>query len=77
MLTYVQDNEEDSPKPYFGSGTFEERLEEYYKKEESDDSTYFLISKKAANVLAFWFFNQASDKQSFDELMQKVESGEF
>jgi hypothetical protein len=77
MLTYVQAPDEDQPKPYFGGGDFETRLEEYYKKEESDDSVYFLIAKKAATILAFWFFNQASDKESFDDLMKRVESNEL
>lgn len=76
MLTYFKEDEEDY-KPYFGPGTFEDKLEEYYKKEESEDSTYFLIAKKAATILAFWFFNQASDKESFDDLMKRVESNEL
>jgi hypothetical protein len=77
MLTYIQNCEDEYPKPYFGVGDFEDRLEEYYKKEESDDSLYFLITKKAATILAFWFFNQASDKDSFDDLMNRVEKNEL
>jgi hypothetical protein len=77
MLTYIQNSEDEYPKPYFGAGDFEDRLEEYYKKEESDDSLYFLITKKAATILAFWFFNQASDKDSFDDLMNRVEKNEL
>ncbi len=46
MLTYIQEEGEENPQPYFGKGDFEERLEEYYKKEESDDSLYFLIAKR-------------------------------
>ncbi len=77
MLTYIQEEGDENPQPYFGRGDFEERLEEYYKKEESDDSVYFLIAKKAATILAFWFFNQASDKESFDGLMAKIENNEL
>ena len=77
MLTYIQEEDEESPKPYFGSGDFEEKLEEYYKREESEDDLYFLITKKAATVLAFWFFNQASDKESFDSLMKRLENNEL
>jgi hypothetical protein len=76
MLTYIQENEDDSPKPYFGAGSFEDKLEKYYEKEESEDDVYFLIAKKAATILAFWFFNQASDKDSFDDLMKRVENNE-
>lgn len=77
MLTYVQGSDDEQPKPYFGAGDFEDKLEQYYKKEESDDSLYFLITKKAATILAFWFFNQASDKDSFDDLMKRLESNEL
>jgi len=77
MLTYIQEEDEETPKPYFGSGDFEEKLEEYYKREESEDNLYFLITKKAATVLAFWFFNQASDKESFDSLMKRLENNEL
>lgn len=77
MLTYIQEEEDDGPKPYFGSGDFEDKLEEYYKREESEDGLYFLITKKAATVLAFWFFNQASDKESFDSLMKRLENNDL
>jgi hypothetical protein len=77
MLTYIQSSEDENPAPYFGSGDFEDKLQEYYKKEESEDSVYFLIAKKAATILAFWFFNQASDKESFDTLMKRVENNEL
>lgn len=74
MLTHSQSETDDEPKPFFGDGDFDARLEEYYKKEEEDDEFYFLVTKKAATVLAFWFFNQASDKESFDSLMKRVET---
>lgn len=77
MLTYIQGVDDENPTPYFGSGDFDDKLAEYYKKEESDESLYFLITKKAATILAFWFFNQASDKDSFDDLMKRVESNEL
>lgn len=77
MLTYVQGADDEHPKPYFGIGDFDDKLEEYYKKEETDDSLYFLITKKAATIFAFWFFNQASDKDSFDDLMKRVETGDI
>ena len=77
MLTYIQEEADDVEVPLFGKGDFDERLEKYYEKEESEDSLYFLIAKKAATVLAFWFFNQASDKKSFDSLMEKLENNEL
>lgn len=75
-LTYIQEETDEEAVPYFGDGDFEDRLEEYYTREESDDPVYFLIAKKAATILAFWFFNQASDKESFDTVMKRLENDE-
>lgn len=77
MLTFIQEEDDEKPTPYFGDGDFEDRLNEYYKKEESEDSLYFLIAKKAATIFAFWFFNQASDKSAFDNLMKRIENNEL
>jgi hypothetical protein len=77
MLTHIQEEGDENPKPFFGKGSFEDKMEEYYKREEGEDPLYFLITKKAATVLAFWFFNQASDKDSFDGLMKRLESNEL
>jgi hypothetical protein len=77
MLTHIQEEGDENPKPFFGKGSFEDKMEEYYKREEGEDALYFLITKKAATVLAFWFFNQASDKDSFDGLMKRLESNEL
>ena len=76
-LLYIQEEGDDEPVPYFGDGDFETRLERYYEREEGDDPVYFLIAKKAATILAFWFFNQASDKESFDTVMKRLENNEL
>jgi hypothetical protein len=35
------------------------------------------LINKVSTVLAFWFFNQASSPEEFDELIKKVEKGEL
>jgi hypothetical protein len=77
MLTHIQEEGDENPKPFFGKGSFEDKMEEYYKREEGEDALYFLITKKAATILAFWFFNQTSDKDSFDGLMKRLETNEL
>lgn len=76
MLTYYQGEEDEKPKPFFVGETFEDKLRYYYEMEESDDEFYFTVSRKASTTLAFWFFNQASDKESFDSLMERLEKNE-
>lgn len=76
-LTYILNDGQDEPVPYFSGSDFEQKIEDYYKKEESGDSFYFAAIKKASTILAFWFFNQASEPKEFDELISKMEKGEL
>jgi hypothetical protein len=76
-LTYIQDQEEDEPLPYFNGDDFEEKLENFYKKEESNDDFYRAVVKKASTIIAFWFFNQASQPEEFDALIEKLEKGQL
>jgi hypothetical protein len=78
-LTYIQNENEndDKPQPYFEGSDFESKIEDYYKKEESNDAFYFAAIKKASTILAFWFFNQASEPKEFDELIEKMEKGKL
>jgi hypothetical protein len=75
-LTYIQNENDENPIPYFEGADFEAKIEDYYKKEESNDQFYFSAIKKASTILAFWFFNQASEPQEFDALITKMEKGE-
>ena len=74
-LTYIQYENDDKPKPYFEGSDFESKIEDYYEKEESNDQFYFAAIKKASTILAFWFFNQASEPKEYDELIEKMEKG--
>jgi hypothetical protein len=76
-LTYIMDDKLEDFVPYFEGESFEDKLEDYYQKEESGDSFYFSAIKKASTILAFWFFNQASDPKDFDALIDKLEKGEL
>lgn len=76
-LTYIQEQEEDEPSPYFVGDDFEEKLENFYKKEESSDDFYRSVIKKVSTIIAFWFFNQASQPEEFDALIEKLEKGEL
>ncbi len=76
-LSYIKRQLDDEPKPYFKGSSFEEKLEDFYEKEESLDQQYFQISKKLSTLMAFWFFNQASTSEDFEELDKKIESGEL
>ncbi len=75
-LTMIQGESDKAPKNYFKGADFEDRLEDYYEKEESDDAQYFLITKKISTIAAYWFYNQASNKEEFDKLFEEPASEE-
>ena len=76
-LTYVKGEGEDKEKPYFEGEDFEEKLQSFYLREESPDEHYSVMSKKVSTLIAFWFFNQASTREEFEDLDKKIEAGEL
>lgn len=75
-LTYIYDEEKDKFVQYFKGEDFDEKISYYYGLEEKEDSFYIDLIKKVSTTLAFWFFNQASSQEEFEELMRKTEEGE-
>ena len=76
MLTYIQEENDEEPKPYFKGQEFEDKLDDYYLKEDENSDLYNKVIKKVSTVLAFWFFNQASTPDEFNELIEDLENGE-
>lgn len=76
-LTYIYNSDTDKFVQYFEGEDVQEKINFYYKKEESEDVFYKKLINKVSTVLAFWFFNQASSPEEFDELIKKVEKGEL
>ena len=76
-LTYIQREEDEEPIQYFKGLDYEDKLDDYYEKEEEGSSLYFQIIKQVSTTLAFWFYNQASSQEEFEELMEKVDKGEL
>lgn len=75
-LTYVYDESLDKFVQYFKGDDFEDKISYYYELEEAEDPFYNDLIKKISTTLAFWFFNQASSQEEFEELIKKTEEGE-
>jgi len=75
-LTYIYDEGMDKFVPYFKGDTFEDKIEFYYDLEDNDDEFYAELIKNVSTVIAFWFFNQASTQDEFQELIENMEKGE-
>lgn len=76
-LTYVYDEEKDKFVQYFEGEDFDEKIKSYYELEEAEDDFYWDLIKKVTTVVAFWYFNQASSQEEFEDLVKKAESGEL
>jgi hypothetical protein len=76
-LTYIQKQEDEKAKSFFEGKDFDEKLDSFYKKEEQASEQYIQLSKKLSTLIAFWFFNQASNQEEFKELDRKIETGEL
>tara|TARA_R100000664_G_C2745499_1_gene133328 strand:- start:686 stop:1441 length:756 start_codon:yes stop_codon:yes gene_type:complete len=77
MLTHIQKEEDEDPVPYFKGDDFDQKVEDYYLKEDASDDFYLAVVKKVTTILAFWFFNQASTPDEFNNLIEQVEKGEL
>ena len=77
MLTHIQSESDEDPTPYFEGDTFEQKTKDYYDKEDRSDEFYQQIVKKVTTILAFWFFNQASKPEEFNNLIEQMEKGEL
>mgnify|MGYP003111995105 CR=1 FL=1 len=77
MLTHIQGEEDDNPKPYFEGEDFEDKIEDYYLKEDESSEFYHEVVKKVTTILAFWFFNQASSPDEFNQLIEDLEKGDL
>jgi len=76
MLTNIQREDDEDPKPYFIGDDFDKRIDDYYDKEDENSDFYGLLVQKVSTILAFWFFNQASTPEEFNKLIEDVEKGE-
>ena len=56
---------------------FEEKLSDFYEKEEKAEDFHLRLIKKLSTFVAFWFFNQASTKEEFEDLERRIEAGEL
>ena len=76
-LTYIYNKDSDKFEEYFKGQEFEDKTSYYYDLEESEDQFYLDLIKQASTVIAFWFFNQASSQEEFEEIVKKSEAGEL
>tara|TARA_B110000211_G_scaffold171940_1_gene194103 strand:- start:31 stop:549 length:519 start_codon:yes stop_codon:yes gene_type:complete len=76
MLTNIKLDPDAEFTAYFKGDDFDKKIEDYYEKEDESSAFYADVVKKVTTILAFWFFNQASTPDEFNQLIEDVEKGE-
>lgn len=66
-LGYTEKDGEDSP--FFGEGTFEEKLERYDEIDEGEEIFDVLVARKFAYYVSFWFVGRPNTKEEFQSMI--------
>lgn len=74
-LSYYQENESSSPKPFFNAEDSEEKIEQYYDIDENGHEIFDLAKDKLSTFLSFWYFSANASKEDFEELNDDINSG--
>lgn len=73
QLSYVEKiDDKGVPKgeflPLFGVGDYNQKLKVYDDLEEKDDAFYLKAIRKLANLISYWYINQAQSAEDFKKL---------
>lgn len=73
MLSY-KDLGGDKQEPFFGKGTFEERMKKYEDIESDEDAPGFKLVQKLLLITSLWYFNKCQTKEDFDNVLAMAET---
>lgn len=71
FLTYIQDGNV-KPRPFFGEGDFEDRLNKLYELSEFTDEFTKSVIEKSALYITFWHLGKLSKKEDFEFLEKEL-----
>tara|TARA_R110002020_G_scaffold153626_3_gene333079 strand:+ start:427 stop:1209 length:783 start_codon:yes stop_codon:yes gene_type:complete len=69
MLNLSHQEKEGKDIPFFGEGTFEEKLERYDEIDEGEDIFELIVARKIAYYVSFWFVGRPNSKKEFQEMI--------
>lgn len=64
-LSHWKEYDHNEIAPFFGTGSHEEKLEQYDTYEESDDDFHLETIKKLAYFISFWYMGRATNEDDF------------
>jgi hypothetical protein len=64
-LAHWKEYDHNEVNPFFGTGTYEEKLEKYDTYEESDEEFHVEAIRKLAYFVSFWYMGRATNEDEF------------
>ncbi len=69
MLNLSHQEKEGKDIPFFGEGTFEEKLERYDEIDEGENIFELIVARKIAYYVSFWFVGRPNSQKEFQEMI--------
>ena len=69
MLNLAYDEKGEKETPFFGEGSFEERLERYDEIDDGEDIFEIIVARKIAYYVSFWFVGRPNSQKEFQEMI--------
>ena len=69
MLHLAYSEKDGTETPFFGTGSFDERLDKYDEIDEGEDLHELVVARKVAYYVSFWFVGRPNSQQEFQEMI--------
>ncbi|MAH47461.1 hypothetical protein CMI37_16675 [Candidatus Pacearchaeota archaeon] len=67
-LAHWQEYEHNEANPFFGAGTYDEKLDQYDLFEDSDEEFHVEAIRKLAYFVSFWYMGRATSEEEFKSI---------
>jgi len=69
MLHLAYAEKGDKEIPFFGEGSFDDRIERYDEIDEGEDIHDLVVARKVAYYVSFWFVGRPNSQKEFQEMI--------
>ena len=69
MLHLAYAEKGDKEAPFFGEGSFDDRIERYDEIDEGEDIHDLVVARKVAYYVSFWFVGRPNSQKEFQEMI--------
>tara|TARA_R100000005_G_scaffold84303_1_gene52385 strand:+ start:257 stop:1048 length:792 start_codon:yes stop_codon:yes gene_type:complete len=69
MLNLAYADKDGKEVPFFGEGTFEQKLDRYDEIDEGEDVHELVVARKIAYYVSFWFVGRPNTQKEFQEMI--------